>query len=266
MTNPDKKIDMLFWTTLAATMLLVILFFGLRPKGMRFENAVQLDSEKGAIAFGKNGIAFADDLSTVRQSDPFGDVTIEMAVLSASVNRRGFGSLLMMHDGSDSRQLIVGQWGSAIIVMNGNDYDHTRRLPRLSVKDAFSTEKISFITIAAGAKGTYLYIDGRLAGGDKDWQLTVPNQGNQLRLILGNSVTGKGSWTGEIYGLAVYGSTLPPETVKKHHDKWLQDAGFPLMEKMIYACSIHSMGRVAGWCRICLAVISRFTYRYARSC
>lgn len=226
MTTPEKKIDLLFWTTLTAAVLLVVLFFGLRPKGMQFENPVSLIPGKGAIVFGKNGIAFADDVSTVRQSDPFGELTIEMAVLAANVHRRGFGSLLMMHDGSDSRQLIVGQWESSIIVMNGNDYDHTRRLPRLTVKDVFSTEKIKILTITASAKGTYFYIDGGLAGANKDWQLTVPDQGNQLRLILGNSVTGKGSWTGEIYGLAVYGTALPAETVNRHYERWGQGAAF----------------------------------------
>lgn len=217
---------MLFWTTLTAAVLLAILFFGLRPKGMRFENAVRLIPVKGAIAFEKNGIAFVDDVSSVRQAQPTDELTIEMAVLAGDNNGRGFRSLLMMHDGNDRRQLFVGQWESSIIVMNGNDYDHTRRLPRLSVKNAFSTDKVTFLTITASANGTYLYIDGRLAGADKNWQLTIPAQGKQLRLILGNSVTGKGSWTGEVYGLAVYGSTLPPETVKKHHDKWMQDASF----------------------------------------
>ena len=67
-TNPNKKIDMLFWTTLTAAVLLAILFFGLRPKGMRFENAVRMIPVKGAIAFEKNGIAFADDVSSVRQA------------------------------------------------------------------------------------------------------------------------------------------------------------------------------------------------------
>ena len=226
MTNPNEKIDILFWAALTAAVLLIILFFGLRPKGLRFENAVSLIPEKGAIAFDKNGIAFVDDASSARQSHLAGELTIEMAVLAGNVSGRGFRSLLMMHDGSDRHQLIVGQWESSIIVMNGNDYDHTRRLPRLSVKDAFSTEKVRFLTITASAKGTHLYIDGGLAGADKDWQLTVPDQGKQLRLILGNSITGKSSWRGEIYGLAVYGKALPAETVKRHYDRWVQDVDF----------------------------------------
>ena len=122
MTSPNEKIDMLFWTTLAAAMLLVILFFGLRPKGMRFENAVRPIPEKGAIAFGKNGIAYVDDVSIARNSNPVNELTIEMPVLAGDVSRRGFGSLLMMHDGSDRRQLIVGQWESAMQYTSSTTY------------------------------------------------------------------------------------------------------------------------------------------------
>ena len=108
MTNPNEKIDILFWAALTAAVLLIILFFGLRPKGLRFENAVSLIPEKGAIAFDKNGIAFVDDASSARQSHLAGELTIEMAVLAGNVSGRGFRSLLMMHDGSDRHQLIGG--------------------------------------------------------------------------------------------------------------------------------------------------------------
>ena len=226
MTNPNEKMDILFRTALTAAVLLIILFFGLRPKGMRWDNAVHWLPGKGAIAFERNGIAFVDDFHNARKTSTTDALSIELAVRAGSISKRGFGSLLMMHDGSDHRQLIVGQWESSIIVMNGNDYDHTRRLPRLSVKDAFSTEKIKFITITASAKATQLYIDGGLVGAVQGWQLIVPDQARQLRLILGNSANAKNSWIGEIYGLAVYEMALAAETVKRNYDRYVQEGSF----------------------------------------
>jgi VanZ family protein len=112
--------------------------------------------------------------------------------------------------------------------MNGNDYDHTRKLPRLSVKDVFSTEKIRLVTISAGRKGTRLYVDGLLIGADQSWQLVVPKQGKKLRLVVGNSVTGRQSWIGEIHGLALYGKSLSPEKVEHHFDGWTHEGRFPI--------------------------------------
>ena len=228
MPNPKEKNDTLFWTALAVAVLLVILFFGLRPKGLRLENPVDLDPEKGAIIFRRNGIAFVDDLLSGRIPYGSNELTIEMAVRAGSATGRGFGSLLMLHDGSDQRQLFVGQWGSSMVIMNGNDYNHTRKLPRLSVKNVFSTEKIRWVTICANGKGTRLYVDGSLVGSEQKWQLEVPKQGKKLRLVVGNSVTGGQSWTGEIYGLGLYGKSLSPEKVKHHYDGWIRTARFPI--------------------------------------
>jgi hypothetical protein len=247
MINSNQKIDLLFWTALTVAVLLLILFFGLRPKGIRFENPVRLIPGEGVIVFRKNGIAFVDDVSSARVLHPGGELTIEMAVRAGDVGERGFNCLLMIHDGNDRQQLIVGQWGSAVIVMNGDDYDHTRRLPRLSAKDALSTEKVRLLTITASAKGTRLYVDGVLAGVDKDWQLTVPNQGKPVRLILGNSLKGKNSWIGEFYGLAIYTRALSGGMVKRHRDQWDQGVGFSIDEKEDLLLSYTFKAKIGNW-------------------
>jgi hypothetical protein len=218
---------MLLWATLTMAMLLVILFFGLRPRGLTGDNAVALLSDKGALVFKKHGMAFVGDIYSGSKPTFSGELTIEMAIRAGRTAKRGFGSLLMMHDGSDHSQLLVGQWESSIIIMNGDDYDNSRRLPRLLVRDAFSAEKIRFITITAGGKGTRLYVDGLPADADRNWKLAVPQQGQKLRMVVGNSVTGKQSWIGEIHGLGFYGTAFSSEKVKRHYDGWIRDARFP---------------------------------------
>jgi len=218
----------LFWGISTIIILLMILFFGLRPKGLQLENPVTFLPGKKAIVFKRHGIAYVNDLKTFRESGKFDALTVELAVRSTDDGAHGFGSLLMLHDGSDRRQLFMGQWQSYFVVMNGDDYDHTENRPRLSVKGVFSNNKTRFITVTADESGTRIYIDGLLAAANKDWQMQVPQKGKPLRMVVGNSVTAKGSWIGEIFGLALCNRVLSPEQVTRHFERWQQENQFPI--------------------------------------
>ena len=216
------------WAALTAAVLLIILFFGLRPKGLRLDNPVTLLPAQGAIVFAKNGLAHVDDLSAIRYSLSHGELTIEMAVRAddPAERRTRFRSLLMLHDGSDRQQLLVGQWGPAVIVMNGDDYDHTRRLPRVVARDVFAGDTIRLITVTADNSGTRIYIDGALAGERDDWQLQVPGGGPPLQMVLGNSVRANKTWRGAMCGLAVYERSLSPAAVKARYERWAESSRF----------------------------------------
>jgi hypothetical protein len=140
--------------------------------------------EKKALSIMGRGLAYVDDMSSFRESGRSGELTIEMAVLADNHSASGFRSLLMLHDGSDKRQLFVGQWKKSIVIMNGDDYDYTRKRPRLSGNDVFSTEFIRLITVTADGQGTRLYVDGSLVDAVKNWQLKMPQRGQrgQLRI------------------------------------------------------------------------------------
>lgn len=192
------------------------------------ENPATFLSEKKAIAFKKNSIAYVNDLKAFRESGASDALTVELAVLSDDDGVPGFGTLLMLHDGADRRQFFMGQWKSYLIVMNGDDYDHTEKCPRLSVKGAFLNSRIRFITVTADKNGTRIYIDGLLAAANKAWQLKIPRMGEPLCMVVGNSVTAKGSWIGEIFGLALYNRILLPEQVKRHFKRWQLENQFPI--------------------------------------
>jgi hypothetical protein len=56
----------------------------------------------------------------------------------------------------------------------------------------------------------------------KNLKLMMPD-GNTVWLIVGNSVTGKHSWSGEVGGLAMYDQTIPAQMVETHYKKWKQE-------------------------------------------
>lgn len=228
-----NKLSPVPWSKLVAGALLIILFFGLRPKGLRFQNPVRLYPEKGAIHFQKNGMAFVAGVFAGQQDRLKDAFTIELAAKADGVpKKKGFGALLMIHDGEDLGQLFVGQYGVSLVAMNGDDFDHTRRFPRVVAKDVFEDRALHLITITAGGGSTRVYVDGALSMARDTWQLKIPLAGEMRRMVVGNSVYGNHGWTGEIHGVAVYGGSFTPEEVKRRFDEWTAKGRFPYEEKI----------------------------------
>ncbi len=224
---PQKHISALTLITL-----LITLFFGLRPKGYDFSNNVQLLKERDGVHFGEYGLAYAYlDKALIEDKIPnTSSFSIEIAIKPESFKKTGFKILLSIHAGNDQEQLLIGQWGSRLVVMNGNDYAHRKKTKRITTQISPTPLKEVLVSITTGTAGTSLYIDGQLVKTNPDLKLQFP-QGNQPNITLGNSVYGNQSWTGDVYALSLFGYELSPETIKSHSDAWLSDTNFSAVKK-----------------------------------
>jgi len=215
------------WLWILIILLLGILFYGLRPKNFNFENGVTWLKDGPGVRFNKYGLAFAQSfLKQVDNDATFENgFSIELSFKPTGNTSGGFGFVLSIHDGSDRNQLLVGQWRSYIIVMNGDDYDHKRKNPRISVDTALQKDKPIFLTITTGKQGTRIYINGKLAKSNSKLKITLPS-GDNSRLTVGNSVYGNNSWEGEILGLSLYGYTVSDDEVASHFERWSKELNF----------------------------------------
>ena len=221
MQNSGTKIKVLFLLSLA--IFLIVLYFGLREKGYHFSNNVAWIGYEPGIRFGKYGVAYAsvDNNLDRTKTSPVDSFSTEMAVKPEDLDPKGFGLILSLYGEKDSDQLIVGQWQSSIVVMNGDDYSHKRKTKRISA-DIFSrAPKKLLLTVTTGVEGTKLYVNGKLVEAKSDLFLKIP-EGDAIRVIVGNSVHGTASWKGEMYGLALYGESLEPETIRHRFGVWSQ--------------------------------------------
>ncbi len=224
------KIKTYQWAILTVIMVIVALFFGLRPRNWPILNDVQWLPGKPAIRFHDSGIAYVNDLRAVRLSYQPGPLTIEMAVTPANIHKSGFSPLLVMHDGADRRQLAIWQYNTSVVVMNGDDYDNRQRRPRVAGRDIFSSQQTIFLTITSGEQGTHLYVDGILAAANRNWKFSIPVEGEPLRLVLGHSVYGRYGWSGDIHGLALAGEAITTEAVRLRFDRWAADRDFDALK------------------------------------
>jgi len=203
-----------------------ILFFGLWPKGFSNENHVEWIDDQPGIKFDQYGIAYTAPIKGLSKADGSGSdgFSIEIALKPLNLEQ-GFKFIFALHGGKDSDQLIIGQWKSWIIAMNGDDYAHKRRTKRIAVNAALQRPTIMFLTITTDGEGTKFYINGKAVSTKADLRLKIPDDDN-IRLVVGNSVYGRHSWKGSIYGLALYQYTLSGQLVASHSEGWVKNKNF----------------------------------------
>ena len=218
--NPQQ-----IWLWILTIILIGVLFFGLRLKGPSFENGVAWLKDGPGIRFAESGLAYTDPFSNTINEVLKNDFSMELAIQPDNNADSNFGFISCIHDGADQDQLLIGQWRSYLIVMNGDDYNHKRRDPRISVDTASHKDEPIFLTITTGVQGTQIYIDGNIAKADSKLKLHLPS-GGETRLTLGNSVYGKNSWEGEIHGLAIYDHAVKGDEVELHFNRWSKEKSF----------------------------------------
>ena len=217
----EKKNTNYELNVLVITIIGIILFFGLSPKDYPIFNNVQWSPETGVLRFQNPSLVYSDDLGSLRDqiSDDF---TLSVKVAVANVDLQGFKPIIMIHDGNDQTQLSIWQWGASLIVMNGDDYDYSRKAPRVDATGVLAGGKAVEIVLSSCDTGTRLFLDGKLVREDKKLRLLIPGAGEKIHLVLGNSVYGKYNWEGEISSLAIYGKALSAQEVSRLSDKLQQ--------------------------------------------
>jgi VanZ family protein len=217
---------------LVIAILFGVFFFGLRPKDYTFSNGVNWILERPGIRFSKYGIAYTDPFveSIEEGISKLNGFSIIIAFKPESFHEGGFNFILSIHNGKNDEQLLVGQWRSYIIIMNGDDYPNKRKTPRIVANILSHTPRITFLTVSTNKEGTKVYVGSQLTKTNSDLRLKFP-QGDKTRLILGNSVYGKHSWNGEIYGLAFYDYPLNVNETIFHTKRWQIDQNLSFAEK-----------------------------------
>ena len=204
-----------------------ILFFGLWLKGNRFSNGAAWLTDKPGIRFANYGLAYTPSLQKLSDIDHlFKDgFSIELAIRPAARQNANFGFVLCLHGGQDRDQLLLWQWRSHVIVMNGDDYSHKRREPRISINTESFENRPIFLNLTSGQEGTRIWINRNVAKTDVNLKLSIPNGGG-TRLTLGNSVYGNNPWEGDVMGLAVYELVLNEEETAQHFSQWTRSQSF----------------------------------------
>lgn len=236
----DRKPSPIQMVVLTLIVMTAMLYFGTRLKGFRSENNVHWLAGHG-LAFDRFGVAYTDGFFPVLDGDSGGGgLTIEMAVrpeFSRYPDLIRF--ILLVHGAGDRDQLMIGQWRSTLIVMNGNDYGNSLKTPKIYLPLDQYEGMTHLITVVSNGSGTKVFVDGALAEKNRALVLKYPHNAGRARMTVGNSLSGKRPWIGTMLGLALYDHDLTDELVQQHYRQWRLNSDFsafrPDAPRLLYA-------------------------------
>lgn len=219
--RPAYSVPALFGISMA------ILYFGLTPKDYNSLNSTSWIRDHPGVHFKKYGVMYTGrfiENSTPSTPSP---LTLEIILNPERHETDGFEHILVIHNGHDGKQLLLAQYRSWIVLMQGDDYDHKRRTPRIAVDIKTLPKGPWFLTMVAGSNGTRLFCNGQLAREKSDLLIYLPD-GERSRILLGNSPYGNRPWSGDILGLGFYRLELTHQEIQSHYHKRVRAGHYSL--------------------------------------
>jgi hypothetical protein len=184
-----------------ALVLVVTLVAGLRTRDYHFENGVKPAASGLGLQFERYGVAYTDEVlgaDVVRSlnSDGF---EIHLSLGPVNLDQDGFAFMAQIYSGDDTRQLVIGRWSDHLIVMNGDDYRNRLKQPRITAKLTGRQQRNGVdLSIRSTRSGSEIRFDGERVAQRDGMRLTIPCSPRRSRIVLGNSVTGRRPWSGEM--------------------------------------------------------------------
>jgi VanZ family protein len=200
MIGLGKKMFLVFLFTLV---LLITLFFGLKPRGFRFANQVDRLGDGGGIAFPNGGMVYSrGTLGEIGISD---SLSIAFTIKPYRTGRQ-LSKVVSLIDGEGRALLEVEQWSTELLVTMW-DPDGTR-IGRIGIEDALSADALRSAVVAVSHGRMRVSID-ESAGLQSSCGVTVPvGFFENCRILIGLSATGRNPWRGEMEELGIFRETV----------------------------------------------------------
>ncbi len=216
-----------WYRALLLVVVLTTIWAGLDPKDYRFRNEVEWLADRPGLRFGKYGRIQTEPFLVRAQAEELNRLgfTLELAFTPAPISGGGFQVLASFHSGDDASQLVIGQWREQLIIMNGDDYAHRRRLPRVTADTSLFEAGPLWLTVTATTNGTRLHLNGELVATSAKLRLKLPGEAHPARLVLGNTVHTSQSWMGELSFFALQPLPFTNQVIEQRYQSWFEKTG-----------------------------------------
>ncbi len=199
---------------------------GLWPFDFRPSNRVNWLSGHPGLHFEPYGIAYdpaslpasAGLSGTASQSANF---TVELWIETHREPANNVFNIVTVHNPRLPLDFVLGQWKQDFLLRATLQHPQPADAIReVGMDDVLPEQQARFITVRSDGAGTDFYLDGSAAGHFPQFVLNA--RALDGHLILGNSASGKNSWTGQMFGLALYNRALNAAEIARDHALWTQ--------------------------------------------
>lgn len=214
--------------------LVVILIAGLWPFNFFPENRVSWLQDENGVEFSGQGMIFSPaSLNDPRQMLLNNkSITIEIFIRPNAEPTDGIGHILSFYDVDRAGITFLGQWKKHFIIQSRLARPAGKRLHReIGVDAVLEKGRDYFLSVASGAGGTTLYMNGRLAKTYPRHRLLDAAGPESIGFVLGDSTSGENSWKGRIKRLTIYNQAFSQEQISKHYQVHLENNFMPVREK-----------------------------------
>ncbi len=197
-----------------------LLMVGLWPFAFRPPNRVGWLKDGVGLSFQPDGIAYcpeSTDWCAGGRPDQPATFTLELWLEPGQAPASDVFDILTIDDGQFPSGIVLCQWKTELL-LRVRDAGADRGFREVGPDGALAGQTPRVMTITVDPAGTTFYLDGsRLS---RFPAFAVPRSYLNGRLILGNAATGKHSWTGNLFGLAIFNRALAASEVAQHQALW----------------------------------------------
>ena len=181
-----------------------MLYIGLKDN-VPSNNQVHYSENDGALIFGERALAYSKNYLQQRQIDTLNEHGFEIKINFSPVSYENnhFQFLLLISDGNPDRQLIIAQVRDYIIVMNGDDYNHSKNTPRIRIKISNRFKGYQQLSLRVDKQQTSLSLSGLPKVKRSGAIVKIPSAPTGVRLLLSANEILDNNWRGAIKSLSI---------------------------------------------------------------
>jgi VanZ family protein len=224
---------------LAILTLCGILAAGLCPFHSPKNQVHWLDNENG-LRFGEYGTILSSGIFEGGSSDG-PPCTLEIW-LEPDLPWSG-GTLVSFYSSFPPRQFSLHQSHADLALQRDFEDLHHQDQRVVRFADEIFRKKPLFVTVTSDGRNAAVYIDGRLVTRLLGFGLSI--QDLTGKLIIANSPLQNDGWSGQLRGLAIYGSKLNAAQVTQHYEDWTQK-GKPTVAQNERALGLYLLDERSG--------------------
>jgi hypothetical protein len=218
MIDPSKgAVELKALGGLSILVLCGILVAGLWPFHAPVNDVTWLRNANG-LRFGRHGTVLSSGMFKAPSSQDEAPSSLEICLQPRRNDESN--TLLAFYTSENAMQFSLHQSGPDLALQNGSQDEHVqgKGVGVVYLDEIFRKKTLLLITIASGAQGTRIYVDGVLARTTPQFRLSTKDFTGQL--ILGTSPVVNDSWSGQLRGLAIYNAELTAAQVSRHFETW----------------------------------------------